>query len=77
MKRICKNCVFFDLLGEDFTNTHFYRHAGECRNKLVHEDCEGPLVQAGGFDGYGDYFHVHEDFGCIKFKRKGKGKNNY
>ena len=71
----CKDCKFFRLLGADFVNTEFYRHAGNCANPRVTDeydpsDTDGHLIRAGGSDGYGDYFHVHEDFGCIKFEAK-------
>ena len=72
----CKQCIFFDLLGADYVDTEFYRHAGNCKNPKVcnqydlgnaNGDC---FVRAGGFEGYGDYFHVHENFGCVEFKAK-------
>ncbi len=67
----CKKCKFFSLLGEDFVNSEFYRHAGECTNPEVvdrNDPSDGVLIRAGGSDGDGDYFHIHEDFGCIKFE---------
>ncbi len=65
----CGQCKFFRLLGKGYVNSEYYRHAGECRNPEVYDGYkEGTLVRAGGSDGDGDYFHVHENFGCIKFE---------
>ncbi len=68
----CGECEFYDPLGANFCTGEFYENAGECRNEDVWEDCnsEKALVRAGGSDGYGDYFHVRKDFGCVKGRRK-------
>ena len=61
----CLNCKFYGPLGIDWNPV-----MGECKNKKVYDDNNRKtlsLVHAGGEEGYGDYFHVHEDFGCIKF----------
>lgn len=72
MNNKCRECEFFRPLGPDYASGEFYAHAGECKNPKVvdeYDPAEGVLIRAGGSDGDGDYFHVHENFGCIKFKK--------
>uniref|UniRef100_A0A6M3JD43 Uncharacterized protein n=2 Tax=viral metagenome TaxID=1070528 RepID=A0A6M3JD43_9ZZZZ len=67
-EKICKNCKFFHLLGRNFCNVNWYENAGECGNPEVYDNnCGDLLVRAGGSDGDGDYFHVKENFGCVRF----------
>jgi len=71
-ERICKNCLYFHILGRNFCDDSWYEKAGDCKNSSVWDYCNNSdtLVKAGGSDGDGDYFHVKENFGCVKFEAK-------
>ena len=58
----CKDCKFFrpDCL----MNKSSGKKWGTCSNPKLDID-RGELIEAGGFDGYGDYLHMTENFGCI------------
>ena len=55
----CMNCRWF---GSVFSGTWH-----DCENKLMDETFGG-MVHAGGEDGYGDYFRVSGNFGCVNFE---------
>jgi hypothetical protein len=45
-----------------------WRKWGGCNNPKL--DIDGNIIRAGGEDGYGDYWHMAADFGCILFENK-------
>ena len=70
----CKTCKYYNgPFLEQGVDTDWYKNAGECTNPKVWNDTNDSdvLVRAGGFEGYGDYFHVKEDFGCVKWEKDG------
>jgi hypothetical protein len=66
----CKDCIFY--------RKHKSDSWGACLNKKTSrggyteeiENAENPLLEGGGFDGYGDYLRMKPDFGCILAEAK-------
>ena len=75
----CKDCNFFHSFVDEFTQEDCMDfHLGNCKHPKMQGDNsnetdvleKGILVRYGGCDGYGDYLHVHKNFGCILWEKK-------
>lgn len=66
----CKHCQHWNLGWADDKSFAECYHPRMQSGSADRRNAPAPLVSYGGYDGYGDYFKVSPEFGCILWEER-------